>query len=243
MSYEQDNAVPYITPANKGNSVSFSLLRSAEGKILLTGATLAAIYLAYLAMMFITQPAMAHILIGLTAVELMVGRAAAMAFGYSMFLGHEVVIPVVAVVETIFVLIFYPLFVLSCSQLRVLRPIQRFFNKIHTQAVKRENFVRKYGLLGLFAFVWFPLWMTGPAVGSAIGHLLEMPARRNITAVLGGTYVAIICWGLLLHNFSEQLADYGSYAVMVLTAVIIGAVIAGHLLAKARNIRSRRGRG
>ncbi len=240
MGNQQDNAVAYVTPDKNGNTAGFSLLRSTEGKILLTGAALAAMYLAYLAMMFITSPGKAQIYIALTAVELMVGRAAAMAFGYSMFLGHDVVIPIVMVVETIFVLMFYPLFVLSCRQLRVLRPIQRFFEKIHKQAVKKEDFVRKYGLLGLLAFVWFPLWMTGPAVGSAIGYLIEMPAHRNITAVLGGTYVAIICWGLLLHNFDEQLADYGSYAVMVLTAAIIGAVIAGHLLAKARNRRLRR---
>jgi uncharacterized membrane protein len=239
MANQQDSLTACATPENH-NTASFSLLHSTEGKILLTGATIAAIYLAYLAMLFITEPAKAHIIAALTVFELAVGRAAAMAFGYSMFLGHEVVIPIVAIVETIFVLIFYPLFVLSCRQLRLLRPIQKTFNKIHDQAVKREKFVRKYGLLGLFVFVWFPLWMTGPAVGSAIGYLIEMPAHRNIIAVLSGTYAAILCWGLLLHNLSEPLAQYGSFAVMVLTAAVAGAIIAGHLLSKAKNRRRRK---
>jgi uncharacterized membrane protein len=239
MANQEDSSVAYVTPDN-GKTTGFSLLHSTEGKILLSGASMAAIYLAYLAMLFITEPAKAHILAALTVFELSVGRAAAMAFGYSMFLGHEVIIPIVAIVETIFVLIFYPLFVLSCRQLKLLRPIQKTFDKIHNQAIKREKFVRKYGLLGLFLFVWFPLWMTGPAVGSAIGYLIEMPAHKNIIAVLGGTYVAIICWGLLLHNLSEPLAQYGSFAVMVLTAAVVGAVIAGHLLSKAKNRRRRK---
>jgi uncharacterized membrane protein len=233
----KNDVTPYIAPSgNKPSNIS--LLAGAEGKILITGAVLAGIFFAYIGLLFWINPEKAQKLLGLTAVELMVGRAAGMLYGYRMALGHYVVIPVVAVVETIFVLFFYPLFALSCKQLRILKPLQNTFDKIHEKAEKNEPFVRRYGLIGLFAFVWFPLWMTGPAVGSAIGYLIEMPARKNIAAVLGGTYTSILCWALLLHNLNQQVAEYGEYAIMVMTAAVIGAIIGGHLLARAKKIHS-----
>jgi uncharacterized membrane protein len=248
MNNEPDNSVgvepgnesnsadpaPYIAPEGKKNG-RFALLVSPEGKLLLTGVAMAILYLAYLAVMFIVQPVKAQIYIGLTALELMVGRAGSMAFGYSNFLTHKEVIPLVMLVETIFIFIFYPLFVFSCRQLKVIKPVQNFFDNIHAQAVKRQNFVRKYGLVGLFAFVFFPLWMTGPAIGSVIGYLMEMPVRRNIFAVLSGNYVAVFCWALLLHSLNKQVAQYGSYAVMVLVAAVIIAIMAGQLMARSKN--------
>jgi hypothetical protein len=90
--------------------------------------------------------------------------------------------------------------------------------------------VRRYGIIGLFAFVWFPFWMTGPVVGSVIGFLLGMRIWLNMTVVLTGTYVAIVGWAFLLRHFHKQVASYSSYAAMVLTALLIFVIIVGHLI-------------
>jgi uncharacterized membrane protein len=230
----KEDVAPYIAPEGKKNG-RFALLATTEGTVLLVGVGMAIVYLGYLAVLFIVQPLKAQIYTSLTLFELVVGRAASMAFGYSMLLKHREVIPLVMIVETIFIFLFYPLFVFSCRQLKVLKPVQKVFDNIHDQAIKRQDFVRKYGLIGLFAFVFFPLWMTGPAVGSVIGYLLEMPIYKTLTAVLLGNYVAVICWALLFHILGEQVAEYGSYAVMVLTAMVIGAIVGGHFLAKSKN--------
>lgn len=85
-------------------------------------------------------------------------------------------------------------------------------------------------LIGLFAFVWFPFWMTGPVVGCVIGFLLGLRAWVNIAVVLSGTYLAILAWGLFLSRFHDSVAAYSSQAAMVLMILLIVIIVAGSLL-------------
>jgi uncharacterized membrane protein len=210
--------------------VKSSLLSSPEGCILLIGVALALLYISWLGIMFIFSPDKAQFLIGMTATAIMFGRAAGMAFGYTALLANATVIPVSMIIETILVMIIYPLFVFSWRRLLVLKWLRKFFEQIQKAAEANKDFVRKYGIIGLFAFVWFPFWMTGPVVGCVIGFLLGLPAWITILAVLGGTYVAIVCWALLLHTVNQQVAHYSPYAAMILMVVLVIVIIVGHFL-------------
>ena len=224
---EQPTNGSYLSRAEK---IKTTLLSSPEGCILLIGVALALMYTLWLGVMFIFSPDQAQDLIGLTAVAIMFGRAAGMAFGYSALLGHGTVIPVSMIVETVLAMIIYPLFVFSWRHLLVVRWLKKFFDRIQKAAEKNQDFVRRYGIIGLFAFVWFPFWMTGPVVGCVIGFLLGLPAWINILAVLAGTYIAITCWALLLHTVNQQVAHYSPYAAMILMAVLVAVIIVGHFL-------------
>jgi uncharacterized membrane protein len=212
------------------NHIKTTLLSSQEGCILLIGVAVALMYTLWLGVKFIFSPDQAQVLIAMTATAIMFGRAAGMAFGYTVLLGHSTVIPISMTIETILVLIIYPLFVFSWRHLLVVKWLKRFFDRIQKAAEKNQDFVRKYGIIGLFAFVWFPFWMTGPVVGCVIGFLLGLPAWITILAVLGGTYVAITCWALLLHTVNQQVAQYSPYAAMILMVVLVVVIIAGHFL-------------
>lgn len=214
----------------KADQIKTGLLSSPEGCILLIGVALALIYTLWLGIKFIFSPDQAQVLIAMTATAIMFGRAAGMAFGYTVLLGHSIVIPVSMIIETILVLIFYPLFVLSWRHLLEFKWLKKFFNRIQKAAEANQNFVRKYGIIGLFAFVWFPFWMTGPVVGCVIGFLLGLPAWINLAIVLGGTYVAIMGWALLLHTVNQQVASYSPYAAMILMVVLVVVIIVGHFL-------------
>jgi len=179
---------------------------------------------------FINSPEDAQILIGMTATDIMFGRAAAMAFGYSLFLPNALVIMVCMIVETILVLIFYPLFVFSWHHLLIIKWLRNTFDRIHRVAETHKGKIQRYGIIGLFAFVWFPFWMTGPVVGCVIGFLLGLKERFNIPVVLAGTYVAILGWGFFLRRFHEQVAAYSSYAGMVIFAILIVIILFGNLL-------------
>ena len=206
------------------------LLSSTEGCILLIGVALALMYSLWLGIKFIVSPDQAQVLIGMTATAIMFGRAAGMAFGYTVLLGHSTVIPVCMVIETILVLIFYPLFVFSWRHLLVLKALKKFFNRIQKAAETNQDIVRKYGIIGLFVFVWFPFWMTGPVVGCVIGFLMGLPAWINVLVVLAGTYVAILGWAFFLHTLHQQIASYSPYAGMILMAALIGIIIVAHFL-------------
>jgi uncharacterized membrane protein len=209
-----------------------SLMRSSEGRLLLLGVGLTLGYIAWLVIMLLVYPDWAQIIVGMTATNIMFGRAASMAFGYSLGLGHATVISVCIVVETIAVLICYPLFVFSWRHLLHFKRLKRFFERIHRSAETHKDIVQKYGLIGLFIFVWLPFWMTGPVVGCVIGFLLGLRTWQNITVVLAGTYVAIAGWALLLREFHERVASYSSYAAIILLAILFIIIYGGNRLYK-----------
>lgn len=104
------------------------------------------------------------------------------------------------------------------------------FERTQKAADAHKGKVQRYGIIGLFVFVWFPFWMTGPVVGSVIGFLLGLRVWLNMTVVLAGTYVAIFGWAFFLRQLHEQVASYSSYAAMVLMALLVIIIIVGHLL-------------
>ena len=212
------------------NQLKRTLLTSSEGRLLLVGVALAFIYTFWLGVKVLLSPEESQVLIGMTATGIMFGRAAGLAFGYSLGLGHSTVIPICIIVETILVLIFYPLFVFSWRHLLVINWLKNTFERIQKSAEIHKDKVQKYGVIGLFVFVWFPFWMTGPVVGCVIGFLLGLRVWLNMTVVLAGTCVAIFGWAFFLRQFHDRVASYSSYAAMVLMALLVVIIIVGHLL-------------
>lgn len=207
-----------------------TLLTSSEGRIFLVGVALASAYVLWLGVKLLLFPDEFQVLVAMTAMDILFGRASAMAFGYSLYLGHGLVIPVCILVETILVLIVYPLFVFSWRHLLVIKGLKRVFERLQKSAEANKDKVRKYGVIGLFAFVWFPFWMTGPVVGCIIGFLLGLRAWINITVVLAGTYLAILAWAFFLRLFHDSVAAYSSQVAMVLMILLIVIIVVGTLL-------------
>jgi uncharacterized membrane protein len=207
-----------------------NLLTSSEGCLLLIGVAGSFIYTFWLAIKLLFSPEQAQVLIGVTSTAIIFGRAAGMAFGYSLGLGPGTIIPICMLIETLLVLIFYPLFVLGWRRLLVVKFLRNIFERIQNAAEARKDFIHRYGIVGLFVFVWFPFWMTGPVVGCVIGFMLGLKVWINIPVVLAGTYVAIIGWSILLHQLHNSVASYSSYAAMVLMILLVIIIIAGHLL-------------
>jgi len=143
------------------------------------------------------------------------------------------------IIETIQVLVLYPLFVFSWRQLLVINRLKNIFERTQRAAERHKDKVQKYGAIGVFAFVWFPFWMTGPVVGSVIGFLLGLRVWVNMTAVLAGTYVAIFCWALFLRQLHEQVAVYSSYAGLILMALLIAIILLGNFLVRRRHEKVR----
>jgi len=214
----------------KPNGSRRTLLTSPEGRLLLTGVTLAFAYTVWLGAKLILSPADSQFLTGMTATTLVFGRAAGLAFGYSTGLGHATVIPVAMIVETFHVTVFYPLFVFSWRHLLVIKSLKNVFERIHDKAESHKATIQRYGIIGLFVFVWIPFWMTGPVVGSVIGFLLGLPVWLNMTVVLAGTYVAILAWAFFLREVHERVASSDPYAAMVLLLLLIVVFLLGHHL-------------
>jgi len=205
-------------------------MATAEGRILTTGITLAVVYLAGLGIGWPWLPEQTQILGAMTALNLLIGRAAGMSFGYASGLGHAVVIPANMLIETIQVFIVFPLFVFSWTHLLEIRALKAFMSRMQKIAETRREVIRSYGIVARFLFVFTPFWMTGPAVGSIVGFLVGLRTSTNMSIVLSGTYLAIGVWALLLRELTDWAVTYNRYALFGLVIALAVLVIAQRLL-------------
>lgn len=202
------------------------LWNSAEGRILAVGAGLAWLLVIALGVGWMVEPDWTLVFAAMTGLNLLIGRAAGMSFGYANGLDHTVVICSNVLVETIQVLVFYPLFVLSWRNLVDVRRLRRVLVGMRRSAEASRPRVARFGMLGLFVFVFLPFWMTGPVVGSIIGFLLGLKSRQTLGIVLVATYAAIGAWALLFEQLNDLLAIYGRYAAFASVLVLAAAVLA-----------------
>jgi uncharacterized membrane protein len=166
----------------------------------------------------------------MTGLNLFIGRGAGMSFGYAHGYSHVQVVPFNILVETIQVLVVYPLFVLSSRKLIELHALKPFIARIQQAAELKGGMVKKFGIAGLFIFVFVPFWMTGPVVGAIIGFLIGLRPLMNIVVVLVSTYVAIGIWALLLNELSDWAATVNEFAPYALLLAIVLLAVVMHLL-------------
>jgi len=201
------------------------VLTSSEGHLLIIGFTMALIYICWLGTNLLFYTEKSQVLVGMTVTEIIFGRAASMSLGYSQSLDHQTVIPICATIETILVFIFYPLFVFSWRHLLNIKWLKKTFDRTQRAAEARELTIQRYGIIGLFVFVWIPFWMTGPVVGCVIGFLLGLRLWVNMVTVLSGTYVAIFFWAFFLRQIHDKVATYSSYMTIILLSLFVIIII------------------
>lgn len=193
---------------------------SPEGRLLTLGCFLAAAALIGVGAAAPWWPEQALALAAMSGLNLVIGRAAGMAYGYASGLGHVPVIACNVVVETVQVLVIYPLFVLGCRQWLLPGWLAAPLARLRVSAERQHAAVRRFGIAGLFVFVFMPFWMTGPVVGSIIGYLLGLRIRTTLVVVLAGTYVAIGVYALFLDEVDAWASAYGRYAAFVVVAAL-----------------------
>lgn len=188
---------------------------------------------------WLTKPEWTLVFAAMTGLNLLIGRAAGMSFGYANGLDHVVVICSNVLVETIQVLVLYPLFVLSWRNLVDVRRLRRVLVQMRRSAEASRSRVARFGMLGLFVFVFLPFWMTGPVVGSIIGFLLGLKSRQTLGIVLAATYAAIGVWALLFEQLNDLLTAYGRYAAFASVLALAAAVLAVRRFGRWRQASSR----
>jgi len=101
------------------------VLLTPEGRLLITGVGLSLAAIATLAVGTLWSAAYTQLVVAVIATNVVFGRVTAISLGYAMGLGDRMVVLANVLVETLLVLLFYPLFVFSLRQLvevQVLRP-------------------------------------------------------------------------------------------------------------------------
>ena len=134
-----------------------------------------------------------------------VSRVVSISLGHGLSLSYDEIIIVNFMTESILVLLVYSIFLYTLKKVDFFQPITQRIHHLQSIALRHKDSVNKYGLVGLFFFVFIPFWMTGPIVGVIIGHLMNINPLKNITVVLLGTLFAITIWSISLQNIMQAI--------------------------------------
>jgi len=159
----------------------------------------------------------------MTASNIIFGRMAGLSIGISSQMDITQLITFNLFIESIMVLIFYPLFVLSWKSLHVVsyEPLSDFLKHSRESAEKYQPLIKKYGIIGLVFFVLTPFAMTGPVVGSFVGYLMGLSHLVTLSVVLFSTLMAIMLWTYFIKSFEATLIVYSDTLITVLSTAAI----------------------
>jgi len=203
------------------------LISTSEGRIFIAGIILLLGYITSALSMYLFSIENANNIFGMTAANIFFGRAAGISYGYSANFSDLIIVVYNILIETILVMIIYPLFVFSWNRSVKIKFLQDMFIKIKEQKEKYQNLFDKYGRYGLFVFVWFPFWMTGPVVGAIIGFLIGIKHYQTIFIVVFGTSLATLIWTYFLKEMIlllNQISSNGALIILILI-ILIGVVL------------------
>ena len=203
-----------------------------ESKILLIGILLILLYLVALLVFLWMGNGYFDKLLSVGFTSLVFGRAAGISLALALEVDFAWAMVINIYIENALVLVVYPLFVWSVQGISTFKGGKKFFDSINKMAIKYEKPINKYGIFGLFVFVWLPFWMTGPIVGAAIGYFMKLKVWVNLLVVLGGTNIAIFCWGYLLSHLDSNFKYFGENTIWVLLGVFISLALLGTIYTK-----------
>ena len=208
------------------------LISSQEGKIFLAGVLLFIAFLSIIGVVYQFSIETANNLMAMSVTNFFFGRAAGISYGYTVEFSDRVIILMNMMIEYIMVMITYPLFVFSWNKSLNIKYLRHFFVSVKRQKLKYKSYFEKYGKYGLFLFVWFPFWMTGPVIGAIIGFLIGIKHYTTMFIVLSGTSLAIIIWAYFLKELIVLLNEISANAPYILLALFIIIAIAVKVLKK-----------
>jgi len=211
----------------------YSFFRHNSGRILVSGLILFGLFLLLLLLSAFFSPHVLQTLLSITATNIIFGRMAGLSIGISSQMDTASLVLFNFLIESIMLLLLYPLFVQSWNRLEIIpyAPLQNFFKRSRKAVQKYRHSIKKYGIPGLILFVLSPIAMTGPVVGSFIGYIVGFSHLKTLTTILSSTLLAILLWVYLIGHFKDILVTYSTLLNAVLLVLALG-MLGWYLLKK-----------
>ena len=187
-----------------------------EGRILILGLILLGCFFILVLLSALFFPNYLQQILGITATNIIFGRVAGLSIGIASQMDTTLLIAFNLFIESIMVLILYPLFVLSWNKLYLIsyKPLNQFLERSKKNAHKYEPVIKRYGVIGLILFVPTAVFTKEQVVASFVGFLIGFRHHKTLLVVLSSTLIAIIIWLYLIKNFEEILITYSDMLMM-----------------------------
>ncbi|RLC15915.1 MAG: hypothetical protein DRI24_09745 [Deltaproteobacteria bacterium] len=179
-----------------------------EVKILLLGLVLAALTGIYFLYLLFTDPGLYKVLSSTAIIHIMGGRALGIVTCLSADISLFYTILYNFFLEVVIVLHAYGIVVLVMRNIIQPKLFDSAVRQAELTAQMQKTKIKRYGSIGLFLFVMFPFFMTGPVIGAIIGYLLNYKAINNFLIVFSGTLASIMIYALIGNNMINFINQY-----------------------------------
>jgi uncharacterized membrane protein len=233
---------PLVTPPSPRRKAWRRLFECIEGRLLALGLSMCLLLIGSIGMGLMLAPEATMKLASVIGLSLVIGIAAGISYGYAAGLGTFEVVACNIFVESLQVLLVYPLFLLAWQQLIDLGRMMPMLERLRAAAQSRQGAVRRWGIAGLFAFVFIPFWMTGPVVGAIMGFLLGFNPLLNLAIVLSASALGVVVYAALLGHlnaWASVIHPYAVFGTVVVLALAIGLARHGLRRPKAAGVHAR----
>ena len=205
-----------------------------EVKILLLGLVLTALTGIYFLYLLFTDPGLYKVLSSTAIIHIMGGRGLGIVTCLSAGISLFYTISYNFFLEVVIVLIAYGIVVLVMRNIIQPKLFDSAVRQAELTAQNQKTKIKKYGSIGLFLFVMFPFFMTGPVIGAIIGYLLNYKAINNFLIVFSGTLVSIMIYAFIGNNIINFINQYIHIDVLrkwggIIIAVLIVVFLIYHL--------------
>jgi len=210
-----------------------------EVKILLLGLGLAFLTGLYFLYLLFADPDLYKVLSSTAIVHAMGGRALGIAYCLAADISLFYTILYNFYLEVVIVLIAYGLVVLVMRNIIQPKLFRSAVRQAELTAQEQKTKIKKYGTIGLFFFVMFPFFMTGPVIGAIIGYLLHYKAINNFLIVFSGTLTSILIYTLVGNNMIRYMNQYVNVdLVKKWGSIIVGILILVFLIYHLKTVKA-----
>lgn len=157
--------------------------------------------------------------------HLVSGRLGSVGWGLQLDFDKEFLLFLCTSMDTIILFLLLPLLVFAMTKANYVPYLGPWLVHVNESAAQHKKTIEPFGALGLLAFVSFPLWSTGPLVGSVVGVLLGMRLWIILSAVSIGNLFANAAW-IFFWDWLRLRSGTLSMVILITAMVfIIGGII------------------
>ena len=150
------------------------------------------------------------------------GRMAAISLGLEFGFQPLAIVILLSVFNSTWLFVFYPLITVVFEYVVEVKLLGSMISKTKRIAEFQKKRIEKYGLIGLFVFVWLPFPWTGSLVGALVGKLSGLSTRKVLMIVMPAMYVSIFSWTII---FKDMFQFLGKFDARISTGVVAAIVI------------------
>lgn len=210
-----------------------------EVKILSIGLMLCALTGIYFLYLIFTDPGLYNVLSSTAVVHLMGGRALGIARCLSAGISLFYTILYNFYLEIVIVLVAYGIIVLIMRNVIQPKLFHSAVRQAELTAQSQKTNIKRYGAIGLFLFVMFPFFMTGPVIGAVIGYLLNYKAINNFLIVFSGTLTSIIIYAFVGNRVIGFINQYIEIELLKKWGgIVVGGLILVFLIYHLKTVKA-----